>query len=122
MVLTLAFLAASEAAAQRDDVADRAYRLFYGVGVLQNCQALTEEAAVSFTKAAQMLSLSEAQMVTARTSGLNRADWQWGNRGLGGYRRWCANEGALLVDWAERLTSDPAAAAPKLDDGLSPPG
>jgi hypothetical protein len=122
MVLVLALMAASEAAAQPDDVADRAYRLFYGVGVLQNCQSLTEEAAASFSKAVQTLRLSEAQMIAARTSGLNRADWQWGNRGLGGYRRWCASEGALLVDWAERLRADPAAAAPVLDDGLRPPG
>jgi hypothetical protein len=89
--------------------------------VLQNCQALTAFSVASLEGAADRLGLSVAALDAARQSGLNRADWQWGNRGLGGYRRWCAGEGALAADWAERLSQDPEASAPAMDDGLVTP-
>lgn len=106
------------AKAQEEDQAARAHRLFYGIGVLINCRALTEDSIRHFERAADMLRLDPATLEAARQSGLNRADWQWGNRGLGGYRRWCAGEGALAADWAQRLSVDASAAAPHMDDGL----
>ena len=113
----LILISAGGLKAQDADLAARAHRLFYSAGVLQNCQALTEEYMHRFETAADALGLSPAQLADARRSGLNRADWQWGNRGLGGYRRWCAGEGALAADWAQRLAFDVAAPAPAMDDG-----
>ena len=107
--------------AQTFDAGDRAHRLFYSIGVLQNCHALTASSVASLEGAVERLGLSAATLDAARQSGLNRADWQWGNRGLGGYRRWCAGEGALAADWAERLNQDPEASAPEMDDGLPLP-
>jgi len=106
--------------AQADESIRRAYQLFYGAGVLQNCHALTDAAAESFARAADVLALTPIQLDRARAGGLNRADWQYGNRGLGGYRRWCAGEGAAVAAWAVTLAQDPGAPAPLLDDGLTP--
>lgn len=107
--------------AQSLEPAERAHRLFYSIGVLQNCRALNAFSIANLEGAAERLGLSAVELDAARHSGLNRADWQWGNRGLGGYRRWCAGEGALAADWAERLSQDPTAPAPRLDDGLPAP-
>ncbi len=117
----LLMLVASDARAQALDPADYAHRLYYSIGVLQNCHGLSAFSLSQLDAAAARLGLSDNAVEAARRSGLNRADWQWGNRGLGGYRRWCAGEGALAADWAHRLSIDPSAAAPVMDDGLVTP-
>ncbi len=120
IALTLAALAAGARAA--DGPGDRAWSLFYARGVAETCGAMSGLAEVGVARAVAGLrgagGLDDALLSARRLDGLNAADREWSNRGLGGFRRWCAGEGAAAQGWLEGLATLPALDRPR---GLRPP-
>jgi len=90
--------------------------LFYAAGVATYCSGLTDVAVDGLKRAVEreraITSLAPADQDSARHAGYIAADYEWSNRGLGGFRRWCLTEGALSVRWLEALGGDPTLPLP----------
>ncbi len=68
--------------------------IVYGYGVTSSCATLSPEVDFGFRRepkaVAARFDLSEADAMATRIEGWVAADAKWSNRGLGGYRAWCA--------------------------------
>ena len=90
--------------------------LYYAAGVATYCSGLTVQAvdglghAVRWVRATS--SLTPENLAAARDAGYVAADYEWSNRGLGGFRRWCLGEGRASTAWLEGLVAAPTAPRP----------
>lgn len=100
----------------------RAWSLFYAQGVAETCGSMSGLAEIGLARAVARLraagALDDGLLGVRRVDALNAADREWSNRGLGGYRRWCAGEGAAAQGWLEGLATLPELDRPR---GLRPP-
>ncbi len=75
--------------------------IVYDYGVTSYCATLSPEVEVGFRRELRAVvarfDLSEADAKSARIEGWVAADAEWSNRGLGGYRAWCASEGVAAA-------------------------
>ncbi|MEM7021170.1 MAG: hypothetical protein AAF637_01120 [Pseudomonadota bacterium] len=91
----------------RDAAATEAlYHLFFSRAVAQKCGAMTHPAEQGFEVHRDRLvrgaDLPPATVRALRLAGGVAEDREWLNRGLGGYRMWCAEEGRAA---ASRLST-----------------
>lgn len=99
-----------------EDDRRRISALYYAAGVATYCSGLTEQAvdglglAVRWVRATSSLNLEH--LAAARDAGYVAADYEWSNRGLGGFRRWCLSEGRASTAWLEGLVVAPTAPRP----------
>jgi hypothetical protein len=94
----------------------RVVALYYAAGVATYCSGLTDRAANGLKRAVQRelasSPLDTAELAAARDAGYIAADYEWSNRGLGGFRRWCLSEGQASVAWLEELVAAPTTPRP----------
>ncbi|MSP89917.1 MAG: hypothetical protein EXQ92_14075 [Alphaproteobacteria bacterium] len=94
-----------------EDDRHRLSALYYAAGVATYCSGLTELAvdglghAVRWVRATS--SLNPESLAAARDAGYVAADYEWSNRGLGSFRRWCLGEGRASTAWLEGLVTAP---------------
>lgn len=99
-----------------EDDRRRVSALYYAAGVATYCSGLTEQAAdglglaMRWVQATSPLNLEN--LAVARDAGYVAADYEWGNRGLGGFRRWCLTEGRASIVWLEGLVASPTTPRP----------
>ena len=81
---------------------DKLVEISYRFEVAGYCGLVNEEVARGYhLERKRLLSqheLSEAEQQTARGDAWQAAHKEWMNRGLGGFKRWCRNEGREYVD------------------------
>ena len=76
---------------------DPLVRVHYDYEVAQYCSLATDETIAGFQ--AQLAAIvaktgaSQGDIESARTAAWKAANLEWQNRGLGGFRGWCKNEG-----------------------------
>ena len=72
-------------------------RIVYDYAVTSYCGLLTAEVEFGFKQelaaVTQRSGLSEAEAKSLRIAGWVDADREWSNRGLGGFRAWCREDG-----------------------------
>jgi hypothetical protein len=92
------------------DAATRAalHETFYEYEVAGYCSLITAGVAAGFERqVARVLGDAEVDQATidrVRGEAWQAAHWEWQNRGLGGFRAWCRNEGRAA---AERFLNEP---------------
>lgn len=113
--LLLTAVPAAFAGAEREALAARfpeLHEAIYDVTVCEYCGLVTPAVAHGFRRQVDALvardGLSEATFRELRISAWTRADLEWSNRGLGGFRNWCRTEGAAA---ARRFAAHSAAGA-----------
>lgn len=103
-------------ASHGEDDRRRMVALYYAAGVATYCSGLTEQAIDGLELALRQLratsSLNSRDQAAARNAGYIAADYEWSNRGLGGFRRWCLTEGRASTAWLEGLAVAPTAPRP----------
>ncbi len=76
-------------------------RLYYDIEVMSFCGGATSEVMAAFrseqTAVTRRHSITTAEDDRARFEAARRADREWKNRGLGGFRHWCRQEGLAAV-------------------------
>ena len=93
------------------DAATRAalQETYYEYEVAGYCSLVTADVAAGFERQeARVLADAEVDQATidhVRGKAWQAAHWEWQNRGLGGFRAWCRNEGKAA---AERFLSEPS--------------
>ena len=97
-------LASAPAAAEPRSLTD----VVYDYAVTSYCGVLTPEVEVGFRRELAAITardgLSEDEARTQRIAGWVAADKEWGNRGLGGFRAWCASDGARAAQHFRAIT------------------
>lgn len=77
-------------------------QIFYDIGVIGYCGLSNEEVTRGFNRQLKKLvdrdNLDAVQIRDARNDALSMVEWEWDNRGLGGFRGWCKNEGEAAVE------------------------
>lgn len=77
-------------------------RIFYDIGVIGYCGLSSDAVSKGFNR--QLRELTERDKITAQRRqdaqyrALTMVEWEWDNRGLGGFRGWCRSEGAAAVE------------------------
>ena len=71
-------------------------RLHYDLEVASYCGLVNEKALNGFNRSLQQTiadeMLTRKDIEKARMQAWKEAHWEWENRGLGGFKSWCANE------------------------------
>ena len=95
LLLIVVFYAASSAALA--DSNQDLVRLHYDLEVASYCGLVNEKALNGFNRSLQQTiaveKLTRKDIEEARMQAWKEAHWEWENRGLGGFKSWCANEG-----------------------------
>lgn len=77
-------------------------RIVYDYAVTSYCGTLTPQVdhgyRLELAEATAREGLNEEEAKAERIAGWVDADLEWGNRGLGGYRAWCASEGVSAAE------------------------
>jgi len=93
------------------DAATRAalHETYYEYEVAGYCSLVTAGVAAGFERqVARILDgieIDQATIDQVRGKAWQAAHWEWQNRGLGGFRAWCRNEGQAA---AERFLNEPS--------------
>ena len=84
------------------------HETYYEYEVAGYCSLVTTRIAAGFERqVARVLGDAEVDQATidqVRGKAWQAAHWEWQNRGLGGFRGWCRNEGKAA---AERFLNEP---------------
>ena len=76
-------------------------QIFYDMGVIGYCGLSTRVVSEGFNRQlAELMArndISESHLRDARNRALTMVEWEWDNRGLGGFRGWCRSEGESAV-------------------------
>lgn len=87
------------------DTRERLVQLHYDLEVAAYCGLVSENVLSGFRSALQYetenADLSQREVELARMQAWKEAHLEWQNRGLGGFRNWCANdamEGAMRLE------------------------
>ena len=79
----------------------------YKMEVLSYCGLIDDKVSVGFAAERDRIirrsSLTDEQIVEARTNGWKAGYSDWQNRGLGGFRNWCRTEGIEARDYFHGL-------------------
>ncbi len=85
--------------------------LVYRLEVAGYCSLVTERAGRGFRIREQAIigahGLDRTLVESARAEAWKLAYREWDNRGLGGFRRWCKNEGSSYVRYLEEISRSP---------------
>ncbi len=104
-------LLAGTAAAQDTDHAGALADLVYRVEVASYCSLVAPLVAEGFRRERDRIiaagSLQVDDVEQARMEGWKRADAEWQNRGLGGFRNWCRTEGLEAADFFRGIATQP---------------
>ena len=88
------------------DTREHLVQIHYDLEVASYCGLVSESVLEGFHSALQVqtdsANLSLEDIEQARMQAWKEAHWEWQNRGLGGFKYWCANE---AVEGARRLES-----------------
>ena len=93
------------------DAATRAalHETYYEYEVAGYCSLVTAGVAAGFerqvTRILDGIEVDQATIDQVRGKAWQAAHWEWQNRGLGGFRAWCRNEGQAA---AERFLNEPS--------------
>ena len=83
---------------------DGLVRIHYDLEVASYCGLATESVVEGFRNALKLQTesadVTQHDVEQARMQAWKEAHWEWENRGLGGFKGWCANE---AVEGARRL-------------------
>ena len=89
-----------------DDIDLEVLQLHYDLETASYCGLVTARAKQGFNNELQRISvintLGTGDIEKSRMQAWKDAHWEWENRGLGGFRAWCANE---VKEAVERLES-----------------
>lgn len=81
---------------------------YYEVEVASYCGLVSEAVAAGFQRQVQRILgatvVPQETLDSIRGKAWQAAHWEWQNRGLGGFRGWCRNEGKAA---AERFLAEP---------------
>jgi hypothetical protein len=81
--------------------ADPIESVYYRFAVVEYCDLADAAVAQGFIverdRVVAVAGASEAEHRAGRIAGWTAADLEWSNRGLGGFRNWCATEGATAA-------------------------
>jgi hypothetical protein len=81
--------------------ADPIEAVYYRYAVVEYCSLLTPAVFTGFEverdRVVAQAGADEEQHRAGRIAGWTAADLEWSNRGLGGFRNWCATEGAAAA-------------------------
>ena len=76
--------------------------VYYRYSVVEYCSLATPAVAAGFdaerARLVEAAALDEEQHRTQRIAGWTAADLEWSNRGVGGFRKWCATEGVAAAE------------------------
>lgn len=76
-------------------------QIFYDMGVIGYCGLSSEAASRGFRKQLEEIvereNIDPLQIRDTRNRALTMVEWEWDNRGLGGFRGWCSSEGKAAV-------------------------
>jgi len=105
----LFLLLVSPARADLDTVTRNALRhAYYELEVASYCGLVSETVAAGFHRQERRIlgdaAVEQETLNQIRGKAWQAAHWEWQNRGLGGFRGWCRNEGKAA---AERFLSEP---------------
>lgn len=91
---------ASPRALALEPPADPLTRVYYDLEVASYCGLVSPPVHAGFRREAQPLERTVTQqgMERARMDAWQAAHLEWQNRGLGGFKRWCRNEGRAAAD------------------------
>ncbi len=99
--LWLAFVNTNSAADSNSEGWEELVSIYYKLEVINYCGLGSQRVVDGFKlKNDQILGqykLNPKQVDSARAKAWKAGYSEWDNRGLGGFRRWCANEGASYV-------------------------
>lgn len=99
LVVLIAML--PQPAAAMDRGFDVLVKLYYDVEVLSFCGGSSHEVVAGFSREqraiTQRYGIDAVLDKKARFEAARRADREWNNRGLGGFRHWCRQEGQAAV-------------------------
>lgn len=77
-------------------------QIFYDMGVVGYCGLSSDVASRGFSRQLDELiqreRLEPIAVRDARNRALTMVEWEWDNRGLGGFRGWCSSEGKAAVE------------------------
>ena len=94
LLVIVAFYAVSSASLA--DSNQDLVRLHYDLEVASYCGLVNEKALNGFNRSLQQTiadeMLTRKDIEKARMQAWKEAHWEWENRGLGGFKSWCANE------------------------------
>ena len=101
-IFVAVMVAATTAAAAGPKPQTELEQVFYDIGVIGYCGLSNDEATRGFQHQLNGLvdrdDLDAVQIRDARNHALSMVEWEWDNRGLGGFRGWCASEGQAAVE------------------------
>ena len=105
----LLLVLASPARAHLDAVTREALReAYYEIEVASYCGLVSDQVVAGFRRqVARILgdtAIDRETLNQLRGKAWQAANWEWQNRGLGGFRGWCRNEGKAA---AERFLAEP---------------
>ena len=93
LLIVLFYAASSASLADSNQVL---VRLHYDLEVASYCGLVNEKALNGFNRSLQQTTadekLTRKDIEKARMQAWKEAHWEWENRGLGGFKSWCANE------------------------------
>lgn len=76
--------------------------IFYDMGIIGYCGLSSDAASRGFHQQLEALvdreNIDPIQVRDARNRALTMVEWEWDNRGLGGFRGWCRDEGKAAVE------------------------
>lgn len=77
-------------------------QVLYDMGVVGYCGLSTEAVSRGFRRELDRIihrdEIDRQDFDLARARALTMVEWEWDNRGLGGFRGWCRTEGEAAVD------------------------
>jgi hypothetical protein len=95
--LSVAFSGAAVAPGLADETPRTLRQVVYDYAVTSYCGLLTPEVEVGFQRELDTVTeasgLSAEEAKASRIAGWVDADQEWSNRGLGGFRAWCEDDG-----------------------------
>lgn len=98
--LALAWLSTAGAAGPKPQT--ELEQIFYDMGVVGYCGLSSAVASRGFSRQLDELiqrqRLDSITVRDARNRALTMVEWEWDNRGLGGFRGWCSSEGKAAVE------------------------
>lgn len=77
-------------------------QILYDMGVIGYCGLSSDAASRGFQRRLEALvdreNIDPIHLRDARNRALTMVEWEWDNRGLGGFRGWCRDEGEAAVE------------------------
>ena len=85
--------------------------ILYDMGVIGYCSLGSTAVQQGFNRQLNQVivrdGIDQSELNDARNRAMTMVEWEWDNRGLGGFRGWCKTEGQAAVNRFESVTGEP---------------